>query len=388
MGFLVSKNMKRGISNNLSKDAIFAKVSQEMIMARYLNIPLEVVLDCIANNTLILSPLRIDHCPTFGIQYNKKNKLKARDFNGVFFGDVFDVVAYVLTYSTGRIIDVNLKSDFYFILKHIAYTFKNIINGSEVDVSNNELIKESLNKIKKHKSIIDVIPRQYNSKDRDIWAKWGIDISYLQTHFVIPVDMYYIDKYVQPTPKYHYDPKDPCYAYVLGLDSNGIYNVKLYFPLRHKGNVKFITNNSSIEGIIHLDRDDYDIICITKSSKDRLSIGNHIRKFPLRGELNELEIGIINLSSESHYLNQCEFDYLNSKLAEGGMIVSFCDFDKTGRKCAKHMKDAFNIPYIFITRGELGLNDYGAKDFAELKESYSDEVVNEFVNETLECLLI
>ena len=47
------------------------------------------------------------------------------------------------------------------------------------------------------------------------------------------------------------------------------------------------------------------------------------------------------------------------------------------------MYDNYNIPYMFITRGEFGLPNYGSKDFAELHDKYTIKEINQFINETI-----
>lgn len=52
--------MKRNpYTTNLTKDYIESKVSQELIVSKYLDIPIEVVQDCIKNNHLITSVLEM-----------------------------------------------------------------------------------------------------------------------------------------------------------------------------------------------------------------------------------------------------------------------------------------------------------------------------------------
>ena len=69
-------------------------------------------------------------------------------------------------------------------------------------------------------------------------------------------------------------------------------------------------------------------------------------------------------------------------------MISFLDFDRAGRQGAKYLKDTYNIDYIFITRGEFGLYDYGCKDFSDLHDKYSIEEINQFIDETLTYLTI
>ena len=381
-------NMRRSIETaRLTKDYIESKISQESIMSKYLDIPIEVIQDCIEHNTLITSVFRDDDTnKSMGFTFNKAGKLKVRDFGGFgFFGDIYDVVAYILSLAFERKIEPNNKQDFYFILKHIAYTFSDIIDDKEVDKNIDPLIQNAIRKGKGNKAIIEIVPRSWNKQDKDIWSKWNVNLGYLNTHFVVPVDQYYINRGIDSNPKYYYRAKDPCYAYILGQNRKGIYLIKLYFPLRNRAKeLKFITNCNVLEGLPNLELDNYDYILITKSSKDRLSIGSHLASHPLYGGFEaKLNIGIVNLPSENYRLKQNEYDYLRNKLSENGIIVSLLDFDCTGRQGAKYLQETYSIPYLFITRGELGLPNYKAKDFADLHEIYNVEEINQFINETI-----
>ena len=371
----------------LTKTYIESKISQELIVSKYLDIPIEVVKECIDKNILITSVFRdTDDNGSMGIQYNVKGRLKVRDFGGFgFFGDVYDVVGYVLSLIYKRKIEPNNKQDFYFILKHIANTFSNIINGNEVDENITTEIKDAISVSKKRRPIIEIVPRSWNKDDKEYWNSLGVNLGYLNTHFVIPVEQYYIDRGVNTEPKYYYKQKDPCYAYMLGQNRAGIHFIKLYFPKRNRTTeLKFITNCNVLEGLLNLELNNYDYILITKSSKDRLSIGNHLdsQSFYGGGQA-KLNIGVINLPCESYHLTEKEYDWLTNKLAPNGKIISLLDFDYTGRCGAKYMYDTYNIPYLFITRGEFGLPNYGSKDFAELHDKYTINEINQFINETV-----
>jgi hypothetical protein len=161
--------------------------------------------------------------------------------------------------------------------------------------------------------------------------------------------------------------------------------MKLYFPLRDKHNgIKFITNCYVLEGVPNLELYNYDYIVITKSSKDRLAIGNALYHNSFYGGTDApLNIGVVNLPSENHRLTQLEYDYLINRLNDSGKIISFLDFDRTGRAGASYLNEMYNIPYIFITRGEFGLINYGCKDFSELYIKYGKNKINEFIKDTL-----
>lgn len=386
--FLFKYNMKRNINTaHLTKAFIESRISQEDIVSKYLNIPIETVQNCIEHNNLIKSVFRDDDTDgSMGIAYNRKGRLKVRDFGGFgFFEDVYGVVAYVLSIAYERPISTDNKQDFYFILKHIYRTFADVIDNREHDYSTDDDIKNALFKSKDRKAIIELVPRSWNKEDKKIWDKWNVNLAYLNTHFVIPVDQYYINRSSNPEPKYRYVSKDPCYAYMLGQNKQGIYLIKLYFPLRNRHiDLKFITNCNVLEGLPNLELDDYDYIIITKSSKDRLSLGSHLTNKPLYGGAGKLlKIGVINLPSENYRLKANEYEWIKKKLSNNGMILSFLDFDRTGREGAEYLLETYNIPYLFITRGEFGLSNYECKDFADLHDKYTKDEIDKFIKETL-----
>lgn len=374
-------------TSKLTKAFIESKISQEAIVSKYLNIPIEVVQDCINHGHLIKSVFRDDdYNKSMGIVYNRKGRLKVRDFGGFgFFDDVYGVVAYVLSNIYDRPISTDNKQDFYFVLKHIANTFSDNIEGKVVDENIDKDIIKALSKGRSKKAIIEIAPRPWNKQDKAYWNSIGINLNFLNANFVIPVDQYYINRVTNPDPKYYYKESDPCYAYMLGQNKQGIYLIKLYFPFRDRSKeLKFITNCNVLEGLPNLERNDYDYIIITKSSKDRLSIGSHLSStFFYGGAGNKLHIGVINLPSENYKLKTNEYEWLKNKLNENGIIVSLLDFDTTGRCGAKYLYETYNIPYIFITRGEFGLYNYGGKDFSDLHKCYSIKQLNQFINETI-----
>lgn len=346
----------------LTKNYILSKIDQTTIFSKYFNIPIDIINHCIDTGELIKSPLRFDKHPTCGFRYNNKGKLKFRDFGGYFWGDCFDAVAFILSnMDKYKNIDVNNKEDFIKILRHITFTFKDIFYGYEKDSNLDESIISTIDKIKKEKPIIELVIREWNTEDIKYWKQFNVDLQTLNINFIYPIEQFYINRKINPEPKYYYDKKDVCYGYYLGKDRNNIDNIKLYFPKRDKSTIRFITNCNHLEGIYQLDKNDYDFIIITKSTKDRVSISSTLKALQsLYGELDIIKIGLINIPHETYRLKPNEYNWLKSKLSEKGIIVSLMDNDKTGKLEANFLRKEYNILPMIIPK------QYKAKDFSEL----------------------
>ena len=365
-------------SSKLNKQYILEKISQITIFSTYLAIPNDVIQHCIDTGELICSPIRDDVHPTCGFRYDNKGKLKFKDFSGHFWGDCFDVVALIMSGIYNKQYDISNKDDFIKVLRHITFTFKDVFYGKEKDINLINEINVSITNIKHKKPHIEIVVRKWTQDDKDYWEQFGVSLQYLNLNFIHPVEQYYINRKVNPEPKYFYKSNDPCYAYVLGQDRSGIYNIKLYFPRREKGITRFITNCNHLEGIYNLDKTNYDIIVITKSTKDRVSIGNALMNMDsLYGGGYFKQIGVINIPHETYKLRQNEYDWLKSKLNNNGVIVSLMDNDRVGKLEAKWLKDHFNILPIIIPK------TYNVKDFAELINAYKLNKVAPIIIETI-----
>lgn len=378
--------MKRNINNAvLTKDYILSKVSQVTIFSTYTGIEVDVIQHCIDSGEFISSPFREDNHPSFGFRYDNRNKLKGRDFAGYWWGDCIDAAATVLSEIIHKPIDISIKNQFLFVLKHIAYTFRNIIYGQDKDENNIISINNAISNVRSNKPIIELVTRPWNNLDAKYWKQFGVNLNFLNTHFVYPVDQFYINRATNPIPKYFYDKNktDLCYGYVLGQDSRGIVNIKLYFPNRNKKTeIKFITNSNNIEGIINLELDNYDAIVITKSTKDRLSLESYLNscnRSTLYGEAQQRtkQIGVINIPHETYKLKQIEYDWIRSKLNPNGLVISLMDNDRTGMMEAIMLKNDYNIIPIIIPK------EYEVKDFAELRSKYSIDVINDLTIKTI-----
>ena len=368
-------------STKLTKQTILEKISQVTIFSTYLNLSDTIVQHCIDTGELICSPIREDIHPTCGFKYDNKGRLKFKDFSGYFWGDCFDIVALVMSSIYNKQYNVKDKNDFIKILRHITFIFKDIFYGQEKDINLINSINYAVNNIKTQKPKIELVVRDWNNDDKTYWDNIGVPLNFLNINFIYPVEQYYINRNVNPEPKYYYNTNDPCYGYLLGQDRNGIYNIKLYFPKRDKGHTKFITNCNHLEGIYNLDKNNYDIIVITKSTKDRVSIGATLLKMSLlyRGLVNK-QIGVINIPHETYKLRQNEYDWLYSKLNNNGHIISLMDNDAVGINESIWLKNNFNIiPFLIPFR-------YKSKDFSELVQNINFQEIKTLIIKVINYL--
>lgn len=373
--------MGRTIANKLTKNYILSKVDQITIFSTYFNLPIETIQYCIDSGEFINSPIRTDLHPTCGFRFDNKGRLKFKDFAGYFWGDCFDAAAYIISKMYNKEIDISNKHDFIKVLQHITVTFKDIFYGQQQDPLISANIRNTINTIKKEKSIIELVIRDWNKQDEEYWKKYNIDLHSLNLNFIYPIEQYYINRKINPEPKYFYDKNDPCYGYILGKDSNGIYNIKLYFPNRNKNFTRFITNCNHLEGIYQLGKDNYDIIILTKSTKDRVSIYSSLKIVSsLYRGTNINNIGVINIPHETYKLKDKEYVWLKNKLSDKGIIVSLMDNDRTGKLEAQYLRKEFNILPLIIPK------DYNAKDFSELFINNSKETIYELIINTLNKL--
>lgn len=366
------------INRKLSKDDIFEIADDITIFAKYLNILESDIIHCIETGTLMESPLRFDdNDASAGFKYNNKGKLKLRDFSGYFWGDCFDLVAFELG------LNVNNKFHFIEVLKHIYNTIT--AKGSD-KIHINSINRDILIKAKKAKRIIDINIREFNIHDLHYWNdflyKEDNVHSYLTSNYSYPIEHYWIDIDSQPNPKYYYKGSNPAYAYWLGQDANAIDNYRIYFPYARKPFPKFITNNSSWQGLNNLP-DNLDALLLTKSNKDRISSQSFTR-------FNKYKIGVLAPPSENHIVSKQEYDWLVSKVrgrfANNGKpaIMSLYDFDKTGLNGSGHLKRTFGVPRVMFTDGKYGTSNIGKKDFTDTIPMYGKvkfyDIVNNYID--------
>lgn len=329
--------MDLGVYPTLTKSYILERITQEQIMEKYLNISVEI-------GVFVCSPLRKDNNPTCQFYYNQHGRLRFRDFSGHFWGDCFDAVAYRLG------VNVSNKRSFQLIIHTIAKDFR-IHKYQDINEVNNynKITKNFFNKKKaKSKTIFKVTPRPFNYHDDNYWGKFNINRKLLAVGKVYAAQEIALKKDSEFfTNIYRYSVKDPAYCYYGGKDENGIDNWKIYYPFRKKGEQRFHSNSSFLQGkhLITCDR----IGIITKAYKDVLAF----RSFGLQAVAPTAES--VLLSKEDYWFMRTKFDYL----------ISCMDYDRAGMLMAKKLRDVYRIEPMMFTNGLFNTKDYGSKDFAE-----------------------
>lgn len=326
--------MKYGIHPKLTKDYILQYLTQEQIFERYLGIPVEF-------NTQLCNPLRRDKNPTCTFKWSG-HKLRFKDWAGYFWGDCFDLVAFIYGLNPSQ------SEHFIEVLTIIAKDFRlgEYSSGIPSPVNRNYANHFITGKTVESKKVITIKKRNWNSEDAKYWTQYGIYKAALDYFNVYPCNAVWINDNLI----YEYSYKDPAYAYYFGKDKDNIDNITVYYPNRDK--YRFIMNHNKIAGLNRIKP--AEILIITKSYKDIISL-NCVSK-------PKFSIEVIAPPSETYTIPK---DIFYSLWGDYNYIVSLMDFDFAGRNMAWKLKSLYNIPALFLTNGAVNTRNYGAKDFTE-----------------------
>jgi hypothetical protein len=331
----------------LTPGYIESQVSQEQVMAHYLNITLSDVTNCIGTNHLICNPLRSDNNPTAGFYVTGKGKLRFNDFAGFFHGDMYDLVGH------RTLLDPNDSREFMIICNIIARDFR-------LHKYADSTYKTEINTVKlkpKSYSVLNVQTRDWRREDIKYWRRFHISDETLSLYWVEPAQyVWWNDRLI-----YAYTRNDPAYAYFHGMKEN-IEQWQIYFPFRKRSdkNPRFITNTTRLRGLQNVQNSITG--CLTKSLKDVMT-------------LHELGINAAGVAAESIHPTINEIEYLKGKWESP---YSLMDFDYTGVKLAIRLREKGFEP-LFFTTGKMNSYNYGAKDISEAVENYGFDKIKAFV---------
>lgn len=346
--------MNYGILPKLTKNYLMQHISQEDIFAHYLDISIGEIYNCIDTNNLILDPTRTDTLPTFGFKYSG-NRLRARDFAGGFRGDCFDLVADQLN------LNANSKSGFYIILDQIAQDFNLHTYANRIKIKH-RTVKDTSRVIKESsKSIIKVTTREWNKIDARYWGQYHITRKGLKYFNIYPA----MNVWVNGILRYEYNPQNPAYIYYFGKDENGIDEIKVYYPFRKK--IRFITNTTVLQGKSQLLP--ARVCLVTKAYKDVVAIRSHTL------------LQAVAPASETHLLSKEDYDFVKRNC---DYIFSLMDFDRTGKRMAKKLREEYGIPPLFVNQTASGIKlNHTAKDYTDLIAYKGLDYTNNLVDDTI-----
>lgn len=313
---------------NLTKDFVLSKVSQEIIFTHYLKIDINVIKNCVETNALIKSPLRKDENPTAGFKYSGKT-LRFKDFRGDFWGDCFDLVAYLNN------LNCRYKEDFKLVL---------LIIIKDLVYDNNVIIPIEYETYEPIKKKFSYKKREFYEKDAKFWTDIGVNKKTLEILKISPLHFGFIDKAL------YFKDDENSLGYIFEESED---KVEYYFPYRDK-KYRYRTNYSGLIGT-HTIKEKQEIILITKSYKDVACIKSLLN-------FTDLDITPICTTSENYLATKEEITYLWSKCKA---VFTLFDFDFAGKNLAWRYKTNYNIPSLFLTDGKYNTKNYYSKDFSD-----------------------
>lgn len=354
---------KLNVLPELTKKYILERVTQEEIMEYYIGIPINNI--TIQGNSFT-SPFRTDSNPTCNYYYftDKKGetRLKVRDWDGTFNGDIFDVASYF------EKIKIITSQGFKLLLHKIAYNFTIHKYTSNIEREKLSIVIEkhiALTNLK----IFKVVPRTWNEYDKRYWFdRYGVSSLILRELKVIPIqELHITDDTGYFYRRYTYTAKDPAYAYY-GGKIEGITIWKIYFPLREKkkGQIRFLTNYKFTQGL-HCFKP-AKIGIITKALKD-VAVWRSIG------------IQAVAPHAETYLMTKDEFFDIKNKC---DIILTNFDYDKAGIILANKYKKVHGCLPLMFTKGKYNQPNFGVKDVSDFREAYGREKLLLLTNNLLD----
>lgn len=336
--FLLSLLMLFDINSVPTKENILSKIPQEDIFEKYLGIKP-------ALDTPFRNPWREDINPDCRFYWDDRNPpmLKFKDFATGWNWDCFNIV------------QIAHKCNFGDALYIIANDFDLSKRKLDKELLKKRDIIKQLNLFQKNNAKIQVTLRKWNNADINYWKQFYIEMDMLTFYNVYPIDYaWYNDRLC-----YNYNHRDLGYAYYFGND-----DYKLYFPLRKKGEVRFIHNNSTrLQGAKQLDPVG-DILVDTKSLKDVMC-------------LRLFGINAVAPMSETVPFPEKAYDILSKRFKN---ILVLKDRDRTGDRMLIHMRNKF--PDVKLLR----FNSDDEKDFSDNLKKHGINYMNDYIENTRSCL--
>lgn len=319
---------------------VFRLLKEEEIFAYY--IPNLVI------NGRFQSPLgEKDKHPSFSVFWSyRKHKYIFKDFRYGYTGDAVDLVRYLFNFIDNTTACMKIFRDF----NISGFKIHSSIKASD---GNHSKIIKSIPRSKK-KISLKVTVREWKDYDLKFWSKFGINLEALQFGDIYPISHYFINGSIRIADKY-------AYAYVERKD--GKLTFKIYQPFNKVGMKWRSSNDNSVWELWNQLPSSHDILVITKSRKDALSI------------IFNLRIPATALQAEGTIPKEKVINELKKRFK---MIYLFYDNDfdsieNWGQNYANKLSEKFDIPNIFIP------DNFQAKDFSDFILKYSIKEAKEML---------
>lgn len=323
-----------GFNSLITKEDILKHVTQEEVFSFYMG-------EDIKHLGVFHSPLREDNIPSFALYFHKHNRntLMFKDFATQDCGDFVVLVMKIfnLTYNEA--------------LKKIATDFK--LGDFNIQAKSNTVTYTRL--VQKDRVKLGIKIRPWEVRDKNYWTSFGISKKTLQKFNVFPISyIFYNDTAV----------KAHEYAYAYVEEKDGIISYKIYQPLEVKLK-KWINNaNYSVHQGYRQLPDKGDILIITKSLKDVMSIHDC------------LNLPAIGLQSESVMMKESVMEEYKSRFSK---VICLFDNDEAGKKLTANFSNNYGIPYLFVPE-EPGITDFSdlVKHMGKIE---AVEIINQKIKE-------
>lgn len=302
-------------NDKITKEDIFSCVSQGEIYALYTG-------EIMGHGTVISSPLRTDHIPSFATYYHKNGSgtLMFKDFTTKHSGDVVIFVAllYNLSYKDA--------------LWKIAYDCK-LLN---VEVTaERKAITQAKKVVSKAPVKLGIKQREWQKHDANFWKSFGITKATLQKYNVVPISYVFFDGNASKVDKH-------AYAYVEFKDNQVSY--KIYQPFNKRFKWFNNANYTIHQGYRQLPSKGK-LLIITKSLKDVMSLRDVLR------------IPSIGLQSESVMMKHSVMEEYKSRFER---VICLFDNDAAGIKLSNEFSAEYDVPHFFMPNIER------VSDFSDL----------------------
>lgn len=320
--------------NIITLDDIYAKTSEEGVLAYYFNIS---TIPCLIN-----SPLREDTKPSFSVFYGRNNTICWKDFATGDSGNVWELMSQYWGISFDKV---------------LLRIYKEINTNKEVTVR-----KTTCRRNYQHsEKTLQVKIRDWKDYDFKYWETYGISERFLKFGSIYPISHIFITE--DNKMKTFLADK---YAYVYIERKDNKVTLKVYQPLvADKTRKWYNSHNSSVWDLWRQLPETGEKLIITSSRKDALAIWENTG------------IPSISMQAESVLPKPQVIQELKDRFKKVYVLYDndFTKPDNPGRKFGNKIAKSFDLIQIEIPE------EYQSKDSSDLVKNHGRETLRKVINE-------